>query len=77
MTNLLQQHCGMAVLSIELVLIQATNIKPWVAGGQLNVFQKMDIITRIAVQEREVRKGTKLQCVPDCSCVFCYTEIKG
>lgn len=29
------------------------------------------------MQECEVSKGGKLQCVSDCSCVFCYTEIKG
>ena len=37
----------------------------------------MDILKSIAVQECEVSKGGKLQCVSDCFCIFCYTEIKG
>lgn len=38
-----------AVPSTQLVLTRATKNKPWVTGGQLNVFQKTDIIKSIPV----------------------------
>lgn len=66
-----------ALLSIQPVLTLVGKIKPWVTGGQLNVFQKMAIIKSIAVQKCEESKGGKLQCDPDCSPVFCYSETKG
>ena len=59
------------------MLTLAGKIKPWVTGGQLNVFRKIDIIKSIAVQGCVVSKGVKLQCISDGSYVFCYTEIEG
>lgn len=38
-----------AVLSTQLVLNRARKNKPWITGGQLNVFQKIDIIESIPV----------------------------
>lgn len=67
----------MAVIPIGLLLTYARKMKFWVTRGQPNVFQKTDAIRRLAVQECEVSKGGKLQCVSDCFCAFCYTEIKG
>lgn len=45
--------------------------------GAAKCFPENGVIRRLGVQECEVSKGGKLQCVSDCFCAFCYTEIKG
>lgn len=63
--------------SIQVQLTLPGKIKPQVTRGQLNVFQKNDIIKSMAVQEHETSKGGTLQNVSDCSCVFARLRLKG